>query len=323
MAISNDTPRTKPAESPTEPFKRAVVGCMRAIAGKPDLEVTFAADRPMLSAHKARLPEPPRKMSANDVAVTRGLGDSIALRLACHDPAVHRHNAPRGKNARAVFDAVEQARVEALGSLRMPGVADNLAAMLEERYHRGNYHEITDRADAPLEDAIALLVRERLTGKAPPSSSRKIVDMWRSWIEERAGKDLSRLTRAIDNQARFADGVREILSALEMEGELGSESGDESEESEENKDQDDAEGASDSSEGADAASADEVEASAEEGDTGEGERSEADADELVDDSEMSDARETGEARRADAPWSNLPPMVDYHAFTQKFDETIK
>jgi cobaltochelatase CobT len=323
VAASNETPRTRPAESPTEPFKRAVVGCMRAIAGSPDLEVAFAADRPQLSGHSARLPEPPRKMTLADVAITRGLGDSIALRLACHDPAVHRRNAPQGKNARAVFDAVEQARVEALGALRMTGVADNLAAMLEDRYHRGNYQEITDRADAPLHDAVALLVREQLTGEAPPRSSRKIVDLWRTWIEERAGKDLARLTGTIDDQARFADGVRDLLSALEMEDELGSESGDDNEEGDQNQDQDDAEGASDSAEGADASSADEVEASAEESDAGDGESGEADADEMIDDSDMSDARETGEARRADTPWSNLPPMVDYHAFTQKFDETIR
>src|SRR4029077_10098791 len=116
---ASDFPRPKPAESPTEPFKRAVGGCLRAIAGKPELEVTFAADRPSLAGMKARLPEPPRKLSRNDVAVTRGLADSIALRLACHDPAVHRQNAPRGKTARAVYDAVEQARVEALGARRM------------------------------------------------------------------------------------------------------------------------------------------------------------------------------------------------------------
>src|SRR5690242_13103539 len=115
---NNDTARPKPSESPTEPFKRAVAGALRAIAGKPELEVTYAADRPLLTASKARLPEPPRKLSRKDVAITRGIADSIALRLACHDPDVHRANAPKGKSARAVFDAVEQARVEALGARR-------------------------------------------------------------------------------------------------------------------------------------------------------------------------------------------------------------
>jgi cobaltochelatase CobT len=311
-------------ESPTEPFKRAVTGCMRAIAGKPDLEVSFAADRPQLSGTKARLPEPPRKMTANDVSVTRGLGDSLALRLACHDPAIHRRNAPRGKNARAIFDAVEQARVEALGAQLMSGVADNLSAMLEERYHRGNYHEVTDRADAPLEDAVALIVRERLTGKAPPASGRKLVELWRPWIEERADNDLDRLTGAIGDQTRFADAVREILSALEMGDELGNEDGEDSEEGDESAEPDnDSDGASDSAEGADAASADEVEAAAEEADAGEGEASEADADDILDDAELSDARESGEARRPEAPWSNLAPIADYRAFTRKFDEIVR
>ena len=325
MALTNDIPsKAKPQEGPAEPFKRAVVGCMRAISGKPDLEVAFAADRPLLSGHKARLPEPPRKLTLQDVAITRGIGDSLALRLACHDPVVHRQNAPQGKNARAVFDAVEQARVEALGSIRMPGAAANLAAALEEKYHRGNYHEVSDRADAPLEDAVALMVRERLTGKAPPASARKLVDLWRPWVEERAGRDLSRLVGDIEDQARFADAVREILTALEMGDEVGSEPGDDSEEGEEGSDDsEDSEGASDSAEGSDQSNPEEMEASSEETEAGEGEASDAEAEEVANDDEMSEAREAGEARRADAPWSNLPPMVDYHAFTTKFDETVK
>ena len=321
MAQSNEI-KAKTAEGPTEPFKRAVVGCMRAIAGKPDLEITFAADRPALSGHKARLPEPPRKMTASDVAITRGIGDSMALRLACHNPAVHRANAPEGKTARAVYDAVEQARVEALGARRMTGVGRNLAAMLEDRYHRGNFQEVSDRADAPLEDAVALMVRERLTGEAPPKSSRKVVDLWRDWIEERAGGDLTRLSGAIEDQRQFAVTVRDLLAALDMADELGSEGGDEDGESND-AGEDDADGTSESADSADAANPDEVDASAEESEDGEGDATEVETDQLVDDSDMSDARETGEARRSEAPFSNMPPVSDYRAFTMRFDETVK
>ena len=61
---------------------------------------------------------------------------------------------PAAEQARAVFEAVEQARVEAIGARRMAGVADNLAAMLDERFHRGQFGEITERADAPIDDAL-------------------------------------------------------------------------------------------------------------------------------------------------------------------------
>ena len=319
---SNTKPASAPRESPTDPFKRAVVGCMRAIAGKPDLEVAFAADRPLLAANKARLPEPPRNMTRADIAVTRGIADSLALRLACHDPAVHRTNAPRGKHARAVFDAVEQARVEALGARRMTGVADNLSAMLEDRYHRGNYHEITDRADAPLEDAVSLMVRERLTGEAPPESSRVLVDLWRDWIEDRAGKDLSRLTGSIDDQDRFAAAVRDMLSAFDMADAPGTETGDDDREGDESGDQDDAEGAADDSDDADAPSPEDVAASAEDSDAGDGETSDAEAERTVEEADMSDLAETADARRADMRLSNLGPIVDYRPFTTRFDETV-
>ena len=118
----------------------------------------------------------------------RGHADSIALKLACHDPAVHRRQMPAGQQGRAVFEAVEQARVEAIGARRMHGVAQNLGAMLDDKFHRGKFDDITDRADAPIEDAVAMMVRERLTGQAPPPAARKLVDLWRPFIEERAGR---------------------------------------------------------------------------------------------------------------------------------------
>ena len=168
MSISNRKPGT-PKEAPAEPLKRAISGAMKAIARKPEMEIVFAADKPSLVGERARLPEPPRKLSPGDVAILRGHADSMALRLACHDAAVHRRAAPEGDAARAVFDAVEQARVESIGARRMSGMAGNITAMLEDRYHRGGrYEEVTDRADAPLEDALALRVRERLTGEPPP-----------------------------------------------------------------------------------------------------------------------------------------------------------
>ena len=145
----------QPKEAPQEPFKRAVAGCMRALSRTPELEVTFAAEKPALIGSggnaKARLPEPPRKLSPRDTAIVRGHADAMALRLACHDNEVHRRLVAAGSAARSVFDAVEQARVEAIGARRMEGVASNLSAMLDDRYHRSNLGDVTDRSDAPID----------------------------------------------------------------------------------------------------------------------------------------------------------------------------
>src|ERR1700752_2175784 len=216
MTTSNSKFRTGSKEAPTEPFKRAVTGCLRAIARTPELDVSFAAERRGLAPGKARLPEPARKMSKRDASIIRGHADSIALKLACHDPKVHRKLMPGNPQARGVFEAGEQARVEAIGARRMSGVAKNLTAMLDDHFHRGKFDEITDRADAPLSDALAMLVRERLTGLAPPAAPRKMVDLWRPILEDKIGTRLDQLDRYAEDQARFGDLVHDLLSALDL-----------------------------------------------------------------------------------------------------------
>src|SRR3954453_15512807 len=96
---SNQKPKAQPKESPTEPFKRAVTTCLRAIAKKGDLEVTFAAERPGLISGKVRLPEPARKLTRQGAAIVRGNAGAVARKLACHDPAVHRRLVPGGQQA--------------------------------------------------------------------------------------------------------------------------------------------------------------------------------------------------------------------------------
>src|SRR3954463_11522206 len=115
MSISNRKPGEK-KEAPAEPLKRSIAGCMRAVAQRQDLEGAFASDRPALLGAKARLPEPPRRLTLQDVAILRGHADSMALRLACHDTAIHRRLAPDGQAARAGVDAVGEGRGESIGS---------------------------------------------------------------------------------------------------------------------------------------------------------------------------------------------------------------
>ena len=312
-------------QTPSEPLKRAITGTMRAIARAEELEVVFAADRPSLSGAKARLPDLPRRPTAADVAVVRGIGDSMALRLACHDDKVHRQLSPEGRHARAVFDAVEQARCEAIGARRMVGVAGNLTAMLEDRYHRGNFGDATDRADAPLEEAVALMVRERLTGLAPPPAAAGILAAWRDWIEDKAGDDIARLGRSIEDQRAFASAVRELLVALDMGEELGPEAqeNDDASETSERSDTnaDESEGEAGETDSSEDAAAEESEAGSVEDEAGETESTEAIEREMADD-DGSDASEAGETSRPEPPLSNRRPELDYRVFTTKFDETV-
>ncbi|ESX68217.1 MULTISPECIES: cobaltochelatase subunit CobT [unclassified Mesorhizobium] len=325
MAGPGDNTRNKSKTgAENDSFKRAVTVCMRAIAGDKDLEVGFAKDRPALAGSRARLPELPKKASKADIAITRGLGDSMALKRACHDARIHTRLAPEGKQARAIYDAVEQARVEAIGSRAMQGVADNIGSMLEDKYARANLVDVKDKADAPIEEALALMVREKLTGRTVPKSGERLVDLWRPWVEEKASADLDGLSAKLDDQQAFARVVREMLASMEMAEELGDDQETEdSEDNDENQPQGEEqseEGGEDDS-GSEQSQSEDTEASSDDEQSAETEASDATADDLSDDDDA-DAETPGEARRNDNPFTNLPKEIDYKVFTTAFDETV-
>ncbi|MCR6733936.1 MAG: cobaltochelatase subunit CobT [Afipia sp.] len=324
MSTSNIKFRTGSKESPTEPFKRAVTSALRAIAKQPELEVTFAAERPGLSPGKARLPEPARKLTRKDAAIVRGHADSIALRIACHDPKIHRKLVPGNPQARGVFDAVEQARVEAIGSKRMSGVAKNLTAMLDDHFHRGKFDEITDRADAPLADALAMMVRERLTGLAPPAAARKMVDLWRPVLEDKIGARLDLLKNFTEDQSRFGDAIHDLLQALELSDDRNADQ-EEDDNQDDNrdgeKDQSGADGSPDT-ESAEEMSADQSQSSTEEMSENTMESAQASASDAFDDNDMGEDETPGEAQRPPNRGGNEPRGPEYHAFAPKFDEVV-
>ncbi len=210
---------SKKKPDPLSPFKRALSLATRTLAEK-SVNVVFGADAPGFDGKTIRLPQPGRAVSRKEIAVIRGVADSIALQISHHDAALHASLSPPSGEAKTVFDSVERARVEALGALRMRGVAKNLASKLANQYERLPDRDI-DRQSAPLEDALALMIREKLTGAKPPRGANAIVDVWREWIDTRAGSILQRLDGAIDDQAAFGKLMRDVLVALElMEGSL-------------------------------------------------------------------------------------------------------
>lgn len=322
--VSSHSNRNAAQQQPAslDPLKRALTVTVRAIAGNHEMEVTFSKDKPSLVGNWMRLPELTKKPTAETIGVTRGTGDALALRHACHDEELHNRLAPHGDQARAIYDAVEQARVEAIGTRAMLGVADNISAMLEDRYVRANLADISERSDAPLEDALALMVREKLTGKAIPKSGERLVNLWRDWVEEKAGSDLDHLLASINNQDAYARTVRNLLSAIELGEELGED--DQSEESEPAEDEPkgedgEEEGGQDQSEDK-RAQAEDADASGEENEAGESDAASTTSEEVMDPD--LDEENAGEARRSENPFDQAVSEIDYKRFTTEFDEMI-
>jgi len=307
-------------DNPAEPFKRAIACAVRSLAGEPQLEVSFSAEVPALKGHKARLSLPSRNLPPGEIAVIRGQGDAYALRCAYHQQAVHDRYRPQSADAAAVFEAAEQARVESIGAIAMKGVAENLAAGLEARCASRGLSKARDRSEAPLADVLGLLVRERITGEAPPACARPAVELWRTWIEERAGKDLERLQASYRDQKAFAKLTRTILKDLQVGEELSEGSEDEGDDANGEPEPPAEEGSDSSDEGSEAQSA-EAELSEAEGKEDSETTAEMQAEQT---SEPSDAQEPNDGmkqRRPESPFSGQENW-GYRVYTAQFDETV-
>ncbi|MBK3732461.1 cobaltochelatase CobT subunit [Azospirillum brasilense] len=204
-------------ENPVEAFKRSTAAAVRALSRRADVQVGFSTEPPGVAGLRVRIPTPARDLNPHDVATLRGAADAVSLRLRFHDNAVHLQRMPLGDSARAAYDALEQARCEALGASHMPGVAANLEAALDERYHKQGFERLEEREQVPLPEVLRLIAREAMTGAAPPPAAEHAVSLWRGWIEERLGKDLHGLAGHMADQDAYARAVRKLLTELDME----------------------------------------------------------------------------------------------------------
>ncbi len=321
-------PRKPNKPDTTAPFKSAMAATVRAVAGKPDLEVSFSADRPLLTSDKARLANLPRLPTRRDIAVARGQGDAMAMRLASHDPDIHRRRSPAEPEARAAFDALEQARVEALGCLRMPGMTGNIHEMLDDRLFRSNLAEVSNKDDAPLAEALGLIIREKLAGVAIPPSGHAIVDLWKKEIEQKAGLSLTAMLGKFEDQELFARAARHLLRDLNLvpEGELDDADGDQDEEAGDDQESEQGEDTDKSPEQGEGESEDseaqEDQAPGDSDEQGETEGADQDFQETDDDA----PGEAGDEAPLPPPGHNAKEFsnqFNYKIFTQKFDEIVK
>ncbi|MBT7335665.1 MAG: cobaltochelatase subunit CobT [Gammaproteobacteria bacterium] len=207
-------------DTPLEPFKRAMTATMRALAEDEELDVTFGAGAPAARGNRLRVPLPVLGSSAAEINTLRGVGDQMALSLRHHDQSTHARYAPPGGPAQEMFQWIEDARVAAIGSLRMEGVAQNLDARLESQCQQAAFDTITAETEAPLSVAVGLLVRQELTGRALPPSAENVVRFWRDHVQTHAGETIRMLKSSIGDQAQFATMCRSIIADLGLAADL-------------------------------------------------------------------------------------------------------
>ena len=315
MTTSKDSTRS-------EEFKRATAGAIRAMAASNDVQVAFQPGPAGLAGKRARLPVPSRALPDAEVQKLRGAADSVALRVRHHDDAVHARSLPAERDARAVYDALEQTRIEVFGARHMQGVAANLQARLTENCEAEGFARMSRRDQLPASTALSLLARERMSGVPAPEAARAILQQWRDGLGDTADHVLDELAAAQGDQASFAHAARRLLAALDMaeaEAELEQEP-----DEDEKEEQGEQSGAQDNSTETDGQTQSEQEQMLSASPTeSEGESSDDQTGDVEEDAPAEaegDDQPAGPQPRRDRP--DAEPEGAYRAYTRAFDEEV-
>jgi cobaltochelatase CobT len=309
----------KPDQTRQEEFKRATAGTLRAIARVPEVQVAYQPGPSGLAGKRARLPLPTRALPASEMAKLRGAADAIALKLRHHDEGVHAARLPARREAKEVFDALEDVRVEVVGSQHMSGVAANLQARLADQCEAEGYDRMTRKDQLPLAAALGLLAREKLSGQPVPPAARRVLDLWRDTLGPKGDAALAEMAAAQSDQDAFGRAARKLLAALDLaEAEVEAESEQDEEEGEggETSSQQDQSGEGEAqaqdTESMLGAQPETMQGDAAEDETEEGEEEGAAAE--------GDDRPGGPQQRREVP--NIDDPSAYRAFTRQFDEVV-
>lgn len=318
-----------------ESFKDANASALRALAGKKSVEVVYTAAETadkklsLTQPNRARLPVPDIKLDAREKSLMRGAADTEGLRLRLHNTALHRKLSPQDKDAKAVFDALEQARIEAIGALEMKGVAQNLSTVLDAKATRLGYHNLTSRPNDTLADAMHALLRSELTGEVLPESVRKLADSWRPYLEDKLGKDgLKSLSSTLLNQKDFAKLTAGLIKRLDLNI-SGGESAEEEDQPDENEQAEKKQQNAQSDEQKSEEQEDQKAQSSEEtSDPAEEDFDESDLNQEESTGSLSDQGDSEDSddaymQRTERPDPAAGPGTMYNIYTNQYDEIIK
>jgi len=315
----------KPYDNPADPFKKALAEATRVLADDPDLTISYSVDPPGLTADTVRLPQISRRMTRDEVLLARGTADAFALRHKYHDAAVASRYMPTGQMARDIYDAMETARIEAVGARHMPGTAGNIDAKIGNEARRKGYEQIRSSADAPLATAAGYLIRHLATGRDLPAGADNVMNLWRGFIEEQCGERLGDLQDMLSDQKTFARFARSLIRDLGYGDQLGEDPDRDDDQEDEAEDGAEDEGDEDSA-GEDESESDEAEASPDQ--TQDDQQDPSQAQVSMDD--MADTENAEEAEMPEgeaplepptpAPWSDADP--NYQVYRTDFDEEI-
>tara|TARA_B100000686_G_scaffold240186_1_gene248657 strand:- start:8805 stop:10625 length:1821 start_codon:yes stop_codon:yes gene_type:complete len=297
-----------------ESFKQSISSTLKAISKNKDINVQFGNQIEKKDSNQVNLPLPSIQLEDMEKNEIRGLADSLALKFKNHNLEIHNSIKPKSKNSNNIFNSIEAARYESLGIIEYKGIKNNIKNNIIKKYKKTNLSKNLKKEEVAFEDAVQIIMQEKLTNQKLPNELKQISNAWRDDLEPIIKENIDDLIININKQKDFSNlslNLVEKLESIQIQTETeDDENSDDDQNDQENENQGNEEKNQNLDKKDDTSSEEEISSESDETDN-----------EIIDD-ENSESDNSREANPFYIPPKDNKENFTYNAYTKKFDETI-
>ena len=107
-------------------FKKALTVTIKSISKNDNVEVNFVNETPSIEGNFINITEPNLTSIKKNLTYLRAEADSLALEFRLHSKEIHKNFIVENETSNEIFNAVEQARIEAKGASIFKGIRANI-----------------------------------------------------------------------------------------------------------------------------------------------------------------------------------------------------
>ena len=109
-----------------EEFKKSLTVTTKSISKNDKVEVSFTKELSSIDGNSINLTEPNIESIKKNLTYIRAEADVLALEFRFHSKEIHNNFINNSENTNEIFNAVEQSRIESIGSISFKGIKSNI-----------------------------------------------------------------------------------------------------------------------------------------------------------------------------------------------------
>ena len=193
-----------------EEFKRSISATVKSIGKNNELEINYVKENPSINGNIINLTEPNLDSIKNKLSYLRAEADSMALEFRLHSKEVHDNFTKNDELSNEIITAIEQSRVEVIGSEEFLGIKNNISNKhLEDISKKINHTSKEKLVDAFRYVSYSELLKENLGNES--SALKKII---KEKLKDNYDNFFKKLRKNLRDQKKFTSTIIETLNEI-------------------------------------------------------------------------------------------------------------